>query len=88
MGAAASGLSETVPQSYIHQSSHKWQTERLPRRHQRTGTGTLPQAHRGHEAITGQTEQLKAENALEWTGKVNNLSVYAREIVEQEIIYT
>ena len=21
-------------QSYIHQSSHKWQTERLPRRHQ------------------------------------------------------
>ena len=36
----------------------------------------------------GITEQLKAENALEWTGKVNNLSVYAREIVEQEIIYT
>ena len=36
----------------------------------------------------GITEQLKAENALEWTGKVNNLSVSAREIVEQEIIYT
>ena len=34
------------------------------------------------------TEQLKAENALEWTGKVNNISAYAREIVEQEIIYT
>ena len=36
----------------------------------------------------GITEQLKAENALEWTGKINNLSAYAREIVEQEIIYT
>lgn len=27
---AVSGLSKAVPQSYIHQSSHKWQTERLP----------------------------------------------------------
>ena len=36
----------------------------------------------------GITEQLKAENALEWTGKINNLSAYAREIIEQEIIYT
>ncbi len=36
----------------------------------------------------GITEQLKAENALEWTGKINNLRAYAREIVEQEIIYT
>ena len=58
-GAAASGLSEAVPQSYIHQSSHKWQTERLPRRHQRTGTGTLPQAHRGHEASTGHNGTAK-----------------------------
>ena len=35
----------------------------------------------------GITEHLKAETP-ECTGKVNNLSVYAREIVEQEIIYT
>ena len=33
MGTAASGLSETVPQGYIHQSSHKWQTELLSSRH-------------------------------------------------------
>ena len=32
-GTAASGLSETVPQGYIHQSSHKWQTELLSSRH-------------------------------------------------------
>ena len=64
MGAAASGLSETVPQSYIHQSSHKWQTERLPRRHQRTGTGTLSQAHRGHEASTGHNGTAKGRKRL------------------------
>ncbi len=29
MGTAASGLSEAVPQGYIHQCSHKRQAERL-----------------------------------------------------------
>lgn len=34
------------------------------------------------------TEQLKAENALEWIGRMNNIRAYAREIVEREIIFT
>ncbi len=34
------------------------------------------------------TEQLKAENALEWTGRVNNIRACAREVVNEEIIYT
>ena len=38
---AASGLSETVPQGYIHESSHKRQAERLSCRHRQAGTGTL-----------------------------------------------
>ena len=33
------------------------------------------------------TEQLKAENALEWTEKMNSIRACAREIVEKEIIY-
>lgn len=33
------------------------------------------------------TEQLKAENALEWTGKLNNIRACAREIVNNEIIF-
>lgn len=32
------------------------------------------------------TEQLKAENALEWTQRLNNIRACAREIVEREII--
>lgn len=35
----------------------------------------------------GITEQLKAENALEWTGRMNNIRACAREIVNKEIIF-
>lgn len=35
----------------------------------------------------GITEQLKAENALEWTGRMNNIRACAGEIVNKEIIF-
>ena len=35
----------------------------------------------------GITEQLKEENALEWTGRMNNIRACARGIVEKELIY-
>ncbi len=35
----------------------------------------------------GITEQLKAENALEWVGKLGNIRACAREIVNKEIIF-
>ena len=35
----------------------------------------------------GVTEQLKAENALEWVGRLNNIRTCAMEIVNEEIIY-
>lgn len=35
----------------------------------------------------GITEQLKTENALEWTGRMNNIRACAMEIVNNEIIY-
>lgn len=36
----------------------------------------------------GITEQLKAENQLEWVQRMNNIRACAREIVEREIICT
>ncbi len=36
----------------------------------------------------GITEQLKAENALEWTGRLNNIRICVIEIINKEIIYT
>ena len=35
----------------------------------------------------GVTEQLKAKNALEWAGRMNNIRACAMEIVEKEIIF-
>ncbi len=41
----------------------------------------------GMKQAQGITEQLKAENALEWTGRMNNIRVCAGEIVNEEIIF-
>ena len=35
----------------------------------------------------GITEQLKAENQMEWVGRMNNVQACARESVEKDIIY-
>ena len=35
----------------------------------------------------GITEQLKVDNALEWVGRMNNIQVCPREIVDKEMIY-
>lgn len=36
----------------------------------------------------GVTEQLKAENACEWSGRMNNIQACVREVVGKELIYT
>lgn len=36
----------------------------------------------------GVAEQLKAENQLEWVGRMNNIRACVREVVEREKIYT
>ena len=35
----------------------------------------------------GITEQFKADNALEWVGRMNNIQACARQIVNRELIY-
>ena len=42
----------------------------------------------GMKQAQGITERLKEENALEWTGQLGNIRACAREIVEEEILYT
>ena len=37
--------------------------------------------------VQGITEQLKADDTLEWIGRMNNVQVCARESVDKEIIY-
>lgn len=35
----------------------------------------------------GITKQLKAENALEWTQRINNIRACAKKIIDRELIY-
>lgn len=37
--------------------------------------------------VQGITEQFKADNALEWVGRMNNIQACARETVDREMIY-
>lgn len=37
--------------------------------------------------VQGITEQLKAENQMEWVTRMNNIQMCAREIVNNEMIY-
>ncbi len=42
---------------------------------------------KGYADRQGVTEQLKAENQLEWVGRMNNIQACVRELIECEIIY-
>ncbi len=42
----------------------------------------------GMKQAQGITERLKEENALEWTGRLNNIRACAREIVNEELIFS
>jgi hypothetical protein len=39
------------------------------------------------KAAEGVTEELKAQNQLEWVGRMNNIRNRAEEIVNSELIY-
>ena len=41
----------------------------------------------GMKQAQGITEQLKAENAFEWIGRMNNILACVREIVNEKIIF-
>ena len=38
--------------------------------------------------VQGITEQLKADDTLDWIGRMNNVQVCARESVDKEIIWS
>ena len=39
------------------------------------------------KAAEGVTEELKAQNQLEWVGRMNNIRRWAEEIINSELIY-
>ena len=53
----------------------------------RQAQGRFERLIEGMKQAQGITECLKEDNALEWTGRLNNIRACAREIVNEEIIF-
>ncbi|WP_428994823.1 TnpV protein [Faecalicoccus acidiformans] len=83
VGTAALVISERIPQSHLHKPAHKQQADvYLADTQERMERLTEPM-----KRAQGVTEQLKAENVLEWVQRMNNIWLFAKEIMEKEIIF-
>ena len=87
MGTAASGLSEAILQSYIPNLLTSGKLNAYLISIDRKAKERFERLIEDMKQTQGITEQLKAENALEWEGKLGNIRACAREIVNKEIIF-
>lgn len=87
MGTKAFAVFEGIPQNCISGSDDEWQTEQLSGRYRGTAQERFERIVEQMKQAQGITKQLKADNALEWVGRMNNIQACAREVIEREIIY-
>ena len=87
MGTAASGLSEAVSQSYIHNLLTSGKRNAYLAHIDRPAQERFERFIEDMEQAQGMTGQRKDENTLEWVGQLGNIRVCAREIVNKEIIF-
>ena len=66
-------------QSHSYEQNHLWDVSLSCEQRMERLTAQMKRAQ-------GITEQLKTENALEWTQRMNNIRACEKEIVEKEII--
>ena len=88
MGTATRKVFKAEPQSFVYESSNKRQTKAYLANIDKRAQERFERLIEGMKQTQGITEQLKAENALEWVGRMNNIRACAMEIVNEEIIYT
>ena len=84
MGTKTFAVFERIPQDCISGSADEGQIEQLSDRYRGTRFEGIVEQMKQAQGIT---EQLKADNAWEWVGRMNNIQACAREIVDSEIIY-
>ena len=87
LGTAAFGLSEASLQSTYTNLLTSGRLNAYLADIDRQAQERFERLIEGMKQAQGITEQLKAENALKWTGRMNNIRACAREIVEKEIIF-
>ena len=87
VGAAAFAVSERIPQKYIHNATYKRQADTYLADIDKQAQERMERLTEQMKRAQGVTEQLKAENALEWVQRINNIRACAKEIIEKEIIF-
>ena len=83
MGTKTFAIFERIPQECISGSAYGWQTDDIEEQAQERFERLIDQMKQAQ----GITEQLKADNAWEWVGRMNNIQACARETVDREMIY-
>lgn len=87
MGTKTFAIFERIPQNVISGSADERQTEPLSGRYREQAQERFERIVEQMKQAQGITEQLKADNAWEWVGRMNNIQACARELVDKEIIY-
>ena len=87
MGTKTFAVFERIPQECISGSDDERQTERYLVDIEEQAQERFERIVEQMKQAQGITERLKADNAWEWVGRMNNIQACAREIVDKEIIY-
>lgn len=87
VGTAALAVSERIPPSHLPNLVTSGRLNNYLADIDRQAQERMERLTEQMKRVQGITEQLKAENALEWTQRMNNIRACAKEIVEKEIIF-
>lgn len=75
------------PQAFLYDLAHKMRTEQTPSDVNKQAEDMFFRLIKQMAERDGVTEQLKAENQMQWVRKMNNIRNRATEIVNVELIY-
>ena len=87
VGTVALAVFERISQKYIHNATYKRQIEHFLADMDKQAQERMERLTEQMKGAQGITKQLKAENALEWTQRINNIRACAKEIIDRELIY-
>lgn len=88
MGTAPPALSEGASPGNLCHPAHQRQAERYLADIDRQAEELFSRLVKQMAEAEGVTEQLKADNQMEWVGGMNSIRSRAMEIVNSELIYT
>ena len=88
MGPAAPAVYQTAPQGSLHGPLDRGRLNDYLADIDRQAEEMLFQLVKDYAQRQGITERLKAENQMEWVGRMNSCKAQVEEVIMAELIYT